>query len=426
MRARTRLAVISLLGLSLAACADRDRHLLEPNARLDAPTPVNPPLTPLPRPPRPGFDQFFSITAGGDFSCARRNDSQVYCWGGDDVGQVGRSPSRTRCLSNAGVQSECVYEPSLLYANGSPLLLRQVDAGYRHACGLDATGVAYCWGDGNLGEVGAANGFMGIYTAPMPVTGGRTFAAISAGTRSTCATSYTNDAILCWGKIHGQTGGPTVLVQDPRFRWNAVSVGEVHVCGIDINGVYGAVRCYGQNGLGQSGQPNTSTQVTFDMGTTFPSMVLRVSTQSYTTCVDQNQNGTVQCVGSNGSGQLGNGQTGFWSSTGNAQTVGTNLLLRQVSVGDAHACAIADDNSAYCWGSNINGQLGNNSLVNSSTPVPVSGGHTYRAIAVGERHTCAIGTDNLIYCWGRNDKGQLGNFFVSNPKIPTPTAALVQ
>jgi alpha-tubulin suppressor-like RCC1 family protein len=81
---------------------------------------------------------------------------------------------------------------------------------------------------------------------------------------------------------------------------------------------------------------------------------------------------------------------------------------------------------AWCWGANFNGQLGNNSLTDSRTPVPVDGGRTYRSIAVGKAHTCAIGTDNVIYCWGNNRMGQLGSYFVTNPKIPNPTAALVQ
>jgi alpha-tubulin suppressor-like RCC1 family protein len=140
-------------------------------------------------------NKFVGITSGGSFTCARRVDSQVYCRGGDSVGQVGRSAPTVQCNISAGQTFPCVYQPTLLYRNGAPLLLTQVDAGARHACGLDAGGNAFCWGDGNQDEVGAVNGDMAVYQSPMAVTGGRTFSNISAGTRSTCATSTGGDAI---------------------------------------------------------------------------------------------------------------------------------------------------------------------------------------------------------------------------------------
>ena len=421
MRALVHLAAAAMTALSLAACADHSQNLLQPTgtdsaARADFIFFPRPPITKTPP------DQFISIASGGNSTCAKRLDGLTYCWGADDYGQVGRPASGT-CYSSGGVGTPCVYQPSLLKFNNAALLLNSVDVGYTHACGIEAnTYLAFCWGSGNSGEVGAAPGQQSTSYGVTPVTGGRQFAQISAGALSTCAIGFGSDSIFCWGVVFGGVAGPSLLVQDPNLQWNGISVGLNHVCGVQIKNIYGELRCFGSNLSGQAGQPIGVNPVNFS-SVAVSGQVTRVSTNMYTTCVDQNVNATAQCFGAGGSGQLGNGA---WANNGTAQTVGNGMVLRGVSVGDYHACAIADDKSAWCWGYNVNGQLGNNTLVNSNTPVQVAGGHTYRAVSAGTYHSCGIGTDNVIYCWGNNAKGQLGSYAVSNPKIPNATAALVQ
>ena len=73
-----------------------------------------------------------------------------------------------------------------------------------------------------------------------------------------------------------------------------------------------------------------------------------------------------------------------------------------------------------CWGENANGQLGNNSTVDSPLPVPVSGLTGVTSIAAGEFFNCAVsGADAHVSCWGL--KFDVGN---ANPNdfqlTPTP------
>jgi hypothetical protein len=87
------------------------------------------------------------------------------------------------------------------------------------------------------------------------------------------------------------------------------------------------------------------------------------------------------------------------------------LTLRSITAGDRHACAISTDDSAYCWGLNSNGQLGINSMANSvATPtrVEIPGDAPVRDISAGSESSCAI-TDDTAYCWGWEAYGQLGN-----------------
>jgi alpha-tubulin suppressor-like RCC1 family protein len=79
-----------------------------------------------------------------------------------------------------------------------------------------------------------------------------------------------------------------------------------------------------------------------------------------------------------------------------------------VTAGDAHTCAIRDDHTAWCWGRNEAGQLGDGTDEDRTEPVQVVGAMRFTAIAAGFDHTCAVGEDHTVWCWGSNEEGQLG------------------
>jgi alpha-tubulin suppressor-like RCC1 family protein len=71
-----------------------------------------------------------------------------------------------------------------------------ITAGQRHTCGLDAGGLAYCWGDNSLGQLG--DGTTTPRTIPTLVIGGLSFAYLKAGDLSTCGVT-TAGVAYCWG-----------------------------------------------------------------------------------------------------------------------------------------------------------------------------------------------------------------------------------
>lgn len=116
----------------------------------------------------------------------------------------------------------------------------------------------------------------------------------------------------------------------------------------------------------------------------------------------------VACWGLNDLGQLGIGNS---SNTAIPTTVGLGGQRSAVglSMGTEHACAVLDDGSVACWGSNSEGQLGvDASIVKSLTPRLVSGITGARSVGVGAAHTCIIGENAAVICWGSNAKGQTG------------------
>jgi len=118
----------------------------------------------------------------------------------------------------------------------------------------------------------------------------------------------------------------------------------------------------------------------------------------------------------------------------------TAFSFIQVTVGEAHSCALSGaDSAAACWGVNGDagkpfGQLGTfattemcGAFTCSTVPRAVIGGHKFIAIAGGARHTCAseAGTAH-VYCWGRGSSGQLGNGATDSSATPVAVAGPLQ
>ena len=81
--------------------------------------------------------------------------------------------------------------------------------------------------------------------------------------------------------------------------------------------------------------------------------------------------------------------------------------ILSVSVG-THTCLLANAGTAYCWGFNRYGQLGDGTIQSKATPTPVATELRFAAIAAGAHSTCAITRLGELYCWGANDSGALG------------------
>jgi alpha-tubulin suppressor-like RCC1 family protein len=189
-----------------------------------------------------------------------------------------------------------------------------------------------------------------------------------------------------------------------------VSCGSEFTCALLVDG---SVRCWGRNQFGQLGLngPATFTSVPVAVPGLAGAAKSISSTDAEHTCALLT-NGSVNCWGSDFEGELGNNtpMTADFSATpfnvgglpGPASAIAVN--------GDEFSCAVmASDGSIWCWGDNIWGELGNGTS-GGSAPFPVQALALTGATAIGggESFMCSLALGG-VYCWGEDTNGQLGN-----------------
>ena len=216
----------------------------------------------------------------------------------------------------------------------------------------------------------------------------------------------------------------------------AISAGGYHTCAIADNQGY----CWGRSGEGQIGNstpanPNQGQPASDVYSQTTPaainggsSSLTSISTGAGHTCAVAS--GTAYCWGgfSNtcGGAVIGNNTPGCSTNVNTPTPVSTagglaNKIVTSITAGASQSCAIANG-AAYCWGSNLAGELGTGNSSTSLVPAAVStsGSSALQEseivtnISAGvytdasQYQTCAV-ADGKAYCWGSNAYGQLGN-----------------
>ncbi len=219
--------------------------------------------------------------------------------------------------------------------------------------------------------------------------------------------------------ISASAGGKTaqaVITVTPysALPLTSAATGRDLSCGI---GADKAAYCWGLNFFGARGDGGIVDTVPLPVPARASGNVsfASITAADYHVCGMSTTN-TAYCWGSNVRGQLGVGSTSptcvrYGSSNPCSAVpvlVSGGLSFLKISAGGSTTCAISTSSAALCWGDNSSGQLGSATTGASSTPVPVGGGPLFKDIAVGKSHACGLTTSGSAYCWGSNSAGQLG------------------
>jgi alpha-tubulin suppressor-like RCC1 family protein/fibronectin type 3 domain-containing protein len=131
--------------------------------------------------------------------------------------------------------------------------------------------------------------------------------------------------------------------------------------------------------------------------------------------------GTAWAWGYNGDGELGDGTlTDRWKPV----RAGTLTGIIAVAAGSNHSLALRNDGTVWAWGLGGDGELGNGSTANHSTPVQVSSLTGITAIAAGAYHNLALRNDGTVWAWGYGGDGALGNGSLANRLTPVQVTGL--
>ena len=319
-----------------------------------------------------------SISGNGS-ACAVLDGGDLKCWGNNQFGQLG-----TGDLKNLGDKPNQMGDALKPIALGTGRKALSVSAGDGYTCALLDDGTVKCWGDNGVGQLGTEA--VGNLKAPDPAASvklGRKAKAVSASADGVTCALLDDGTLKCWGNI-----------------WYATHADYAELGGAP--------------GIGDfAGEISALPALTFGGGSPAQSLITgRVSAVLL-------GDGSVRIWGTTSDGQFGHGLTyqGLTPMELVAVSpvgVGTGRTVKEVALGSTHACVLLDDGHIKCWAGNSDGQLGLGTLGGAFNGPPgvldavYLGGHSALHVAAGKSHTCAILDDGTLKCWGSNSAGQLG------------------
>ena len=301
---------------------------------------------------------------------------------------------------------------------------KNVACGYYTPMAIKTDGTLWCWGDGSNGALGN-NNTNDVSSPVQTVAGGTNWAKISSGTYYDHSFAIKNDGTL-WGWGYNDSGelgtGETANKSSPvqticgGTNWRDIASGGRHTAAIKTDGT---LWCWGDNSNGNLGNNNT-TNVSSPVQTVTGGTNWKQVSSGERIVFAIKTDGTLWGWGEGNNGQLGNNSTLDVSSP--IQTVCGGTNWKSVSCGNEHVAAIKNDGTLWMWGYNNFGQLGNDNTSSISSPIQtICGGNNWKTVSCGFRTTAAIKNDGTLWLWGEGGDGQLGNDSELNISSPVQT-----
>lgn len=288
-------------------------------------------------------DDWVDVTGGDDFLCGIRSSQLAYCWGANDVGQLGTGDFAPRT------------EPTPVVGLGP---VRYLGASRVHACAVKTDGTLWCWGANGETQLGQT-GDRDPKSTPVQVGTESDWRMVSPAQGHTCGIREPG-TLWCWGRnSNGESGQDPAagvqLVRPTQFGgrndWVMVAAGQQYTCAIDG---FSKIYCWGDNTFGQMGVDGFP-------GSHMPTRVgieedwIDLTVDTFATC-GLHQGSRLECWGRNDEGQLG--ISGGDRTTPTIVTTASTAATARVSAGRFHTCLLDAEGVVACTGENVDGRLG--------------------------------------------------------------------
>lgn len=340
----------------------------------------------------------FAVATGDSHSCAI-SAGRLWCWGNNSSGQLGLGDAVTR------------EQPTLV--DEGPNFVA-VSAGRTHSCALDQLGQVWCWGGNDHGQLGQGDRQSRSRLVPVDIP--EPSVQLSSDADHACARADAG-AVYCWGSnaegqlalgdahpVNDETSADQLTpVQINEDVWTNIDTGQGHTCAIQADR---SLWCWGRNSVYQLANEEQMQSRT----------ALRVGNENHWLDVEAGQNhtcalsleGALWCWGENNGVSEQEGApfgTASVEVTHSPVSVDATAAWTALATNTFHSCGLQGE-ALWCWGRNIEGQLGLGDLNLRYEAEHV--GDSYAAVSVGRFHTCAVTTGGDIACTGANDEGRLG------------------
>jgi len=249
------------------------------------------------------------VASGYLFNCAIQDDDAVWCWGRNDMGQLG-----TGTFDNSWV-------PVPVAGVGG---VSTMTSGSYHVCAIDPAGVLWCWGRNDRGQLGIA---------------------------------VTGDPVTLPTLVEGISD--TVI---------DVALGVLHTCALLQSG---EVWCWGTNEYGELGNESEVDSNVPVQVSNLPTTVQDIDSEYEHTCALLD-GGEMMCWGHNEEGQIGEDTLGeILRQPVSVSGLPEGSVVVLLALGAHHTCVLLEDTTLWCWGHNAMGELGLGSAEMANSPVPI-------------------------------------------------------
>ncbi len=370
-----------------------------------------------------GGSNWKQVACGYYYTAAIKTDGTLWTWGSNSYGLLGNNDLY---FSQSLIPISPVPDTNWKQIDETDPLevpLPTLACNYYTGIAIKTDGTLWTWGQNNNSQLGD-NTTTQRNTPVTTFAGGTDWKQVSSGYRHKAAIK-TDGTLWTWGNNYSKLGDNTstskttpVTTFAGGTNWKQVACGQNHVAAIKTDGT---LWTWGQNINGELGD-NTTGNLKYTPVTTFAGGTnwKQVSSGYHTAAIKTD--GTLWTWGSNNNGQLGNNTTTQRNTPVTTFAGGSNW--KQVDCGVRHTAAIKTDGTLWTWGWNIFAQLGNNTTTQINTPITTFvGGANWKQVSCGILHTAAIKTDGTLWTWGSNISGELGDNTTIGRSTPVTTFA---
>ena len=275
-----------------------------------------------------------------------------------------------------------------------------------------------------------------IYTINITNNGGTNInydpigGVLTATTSGLSIGTYTIEGTIVDGHNNESRWSLELLIENPSFLLSRMGLeGKTHTCSTDSNG---GVKCWGEGADGKLGTGNTEdspfpSDVVTSEETDAPSFMgaVHVVTTDFSSCL-LTSSGDVKCWGKKIERWGSSDDITYPVDIPESADANTTYLsgVVQLDMGERSICALMSTGGVKCWGSTLEGQLGNGNggvggIGNSSDyPEDVVEGDSPTSppllsgviqLSSADQHTCALTSVGGVKCWGQGKHGRLGN-----------------
>ena len=358
--------------------------------------------------------RFTTLSAGHWHSLALDSNGRAWAWGRNDDGQLGDGTTAPR-----NEPTPVTTPPGVTFA--------AVSAGGNHSLALDTDGNAWAWGLNGSGQLGDGSSSSRSVPTRVDMPHGVAFASLDGGWAFSLALDADGNAWGWGNNLFGNLGDGTTTSQLQPIAVNAptgtifatISTGWAHSVALDTNG---NIWSWGANIEGQLGDGTTSHRsqpgvVLTPAGLTFTDIS---ASQGHTLALDAD--GNAWGWGANYDGQVGDGTSVDRRLQPTIVTMPSGAIFTSITAGGGHSLALDTNGSAWAWGLNGSGQLGDGTTTGQNIPTQVSLARfvTLTEVTAGGSHSLALRNTGNALAWGSNEDGQLGDGTITDRNAPVP------